>query len=407
MAIWSLTKERVEKLLQRVGDKEQEIDALIKLSVKDLWNRDLDEFIAEWRFQLEDDRKRQRKVANLGRRASNKLKINAKGPGAKKRKAQGDDPDDSDFGVSKPKKAGTANRVQPKSTSSFFQQFSPPRAAAPVKKALTNGVAASKAAAPVKAEVTATDGASDPVVEAVELGPSPSRRPRAVTSKAIKYGGGSDSDSDNGDDLLGDVSKMVRTVGADLGDSKAGPSRPLFSTSMSRPGSSAGLHKTKSKQSLRKDDEFDPDETDFSKLVPQTTGGRQSMALGQLQSAEEADEYSEIVEEPPAKIKKATKAATTNPTKAATAAKAKKPAPAKKVPAAKGAKAKRVVDEDEDEVEAVADELLDSDAATPPVKTTARPSRRAAATKKKAAYLDSESEEGDEEEASKDFDESE
>ena len=51
MPIWSLTKERVEKLLKQVGDKELEIDTLLKLTKEDLWKRDLDEFIAEWRFQ--------------------------------------------------------------------------------------------------------------------------------------------------------------------------------------------------------------------------------------------------------------------------------------------------------------------------------------------------------------------
>ena len=99
MPIWSLTKERVEKLSKQIGDKEAEIDELIKLTKEDLWNSDLDAFINEWRFQIEDEERMRKKASSMGRRASNKLKFGAKGPPARKRKAQGEDPDDSDFGA--------------------------------------------------------------------------------------------------------------------------------------------------------------------------------------------------------------------------------------------------------------------------------------------------------------------
>ncbi len=46
MAIWSLTQERIDKLNRQIGDKESEIDVLIKLSPKDLWITDLDDFQA-------------------------------------------------------------------------------------------------------------------------------------------------------------------------------------------------------------------------------------------------------------------------------------------------------------------------------------------------------------------------
>lgn len=115
MPIWSLTKERIEKLLKQIGDKEDEIDTLIKLTKEDLWNRDLDAFINEWRFQLEDEAKTRKKAAQMGRRASSKLKVGAKGPAARKRKAQGEDPDDSDFGnFAVAKKPAVVKRAQPK-----------------------------------------------------------------------------------------------------------------------------------------------------------------------------------------------------------------------------------------------------------------------------------------------------
>ena len=110
MAIWSLTKERVEKLRQQIGNKEQEIDALIKLSKEDIWRKDLDDFLEEWRNELEDEARREKKHRSMGRRASAKLTIGGRAP-ARKRKAEDDD---SDFAAPKPKKA--AAKAAPKQT---------------------------------------------------------------------------------------------------------------------------------------------------------------------------------------------------------------------------------------------------------------------------------------------------
>ena len=112
MAIWSLTQERVEKLLRQIGDKEMEIDVLLKKTEKDLWKADLDDLLAEWEKQLEEEAKREKKVRSKGRRASAKLGIGAKG--GKKRKAgeDSDFDDDSDFGVAKKSKATAASRLK-------------------------------------------------------------------------------------------------------------------------------------------------------------------------------------------------------------------------------------------------------------------------------------------------------
>ena len=247
--------------MQQIGDKEHEIDKLIKLSAKDLWNKDLDDFIAEWRFQLEDDVKRQKKVANLGRRASNKLKIGAKGPAAKKRKAIGEDPDDSDFAASKPKKAGGVSRVNPKSGLAFFAALKKASGSPPAKSsvdltssAVINAIAEKKPVQPINGGI-GLDGSSDPINEDIESvlkftqpskvsggkkgsnsvsqGESSSamvdmakpagRGRRLAASKPVKYEENSDSESDNGDGMLGDVSKMVKGVGGGAG------SKPLFS----------------------------------------------------------------------------------------------------------------------------------------------------------------------------------
>ncbi|KAH3663440.1 hypothetical protein WICMUC_005966 [Wickerhamomyces mucosus] len=59
MPIWSLTRERYEKLLQQKANKEDELTELLKLTAKDIWNKDLDDFLNSWdKFLKEDEIKR-------------------------------------------------------------------------------------------------------------------------------------------------------------------------------------------------------------------------------------------------------------------------------------------------------------------------------------------------------------
>jgi DNA topoisomerase-2 len=48
MAIWSLTRERYERLMKERDNKEGELTDLLKKSPKDLWNIDLDDFLVGW-----------------------------------------------------------------------------------------------------------------------------------------------------------------------------------------------------------------------------------------------------------------------------------------------------------------------------------------------------------------------
>ena len=303
MPIWSLTKERVEKLLKQVGDVELAIDVLIKLSKEEIWKRDLNDFIEEWRFQLEDERKSQKKVANMTRRASTKLKI---GAGSRKRKGPGDDSDDSDFaGGAGPKTKKPAVSKAEKKPGGILGDYlnvsktkASPKAKGPsaaAKKALELfkpsetktenendiwmhvdgpgdvGPAAlkTKAPAPMKKPATVKKPTPDDDESADEevIRPTVGRKPRAAASKPVKYGGSSDSDSD-GDNMLFNVGNMVK--GIDTTAANGDTARPLFSSSMSRPGSSAGLSKRPT-SSHRQTIDMDADETDYSKLAPPTT----------------------------------------------------------------------------------------------------------------------------------------
>ncbi|GAM89821.1 hypothetical protein ANO11243_078600 [Dothideomycetidae sp. 11243] len=108
MAIWSLTQERVEKLLRQIGDKEVEIDVLTKKGPKDLWCEDLDALSEEWQLELAEEAKRAKKQQSKGRRASAKLGI--AGKTTKKRKAGDDSDSEFDFGAAK-KKAPKVNAL--------------------------------------------------------------------------------------------------------------------------------------------------------------------------------------------------------------------------------------------------------------------------------------------------------
>ena len=338
MPIWSLTKERVEKLLKQIGDKELEIDALIKQSKEDLWKKDLDEFINEWRFQLEDEEKRQRKVANMGRRISSKLKTQV----TKGRKRKGDDtPSDSDFDTKRAKKAAVVKHVQPKSgLLSHLSQPTKPKQSAlntvsngvkplsqatvasasqpvnevekpekdvwmtidgaddsdvPIAPVFTKAKAAAEpkkapAKAPPKAKPAVIE--SDPDDEPVVRPTVPvSRAPRAAARKPVKYSLNSDSDSDNGDDMLFDVGKMVKGIGPSVPTADAASTtRPLFSatTSLSRPGSSAGLvaRKSMARTAIESGSE---DETDYTRLAPAASGGMKATARATMLSDDDED----------------------------------------------------------------------------------------------------------------------
>lgn len=107
MAIWSLTREKVEKLLAERDGKENELIELLKLSPQDIWNRDLDNFLKEWYAVLDAD------VEAL-KGSKPKTKAAIKAAIKKKRKADGDDSESDDF---KPTKAVAKPKVTKAKTS--------------------------------------------------------------------------------------------------------------------------------------------------------------------------------------------------------------------------------------------------------------------------------------------------
>jgi len=468
MAIWSLTKERVEKLQERIGDKEVEIDTLIKLSPKDLWTQDLDAFVEEWNHQLEEEDKQKKKFARMGRRASAKLGIGGgKGKG-KKRKAGDDDSfgeDDSDFGPKKAKKAAVS-KTKPGGLLSYLKKDpDPPKKSA--TQALKNG-AATGSTAPKKSTLmeflkkTDPDGDAmdvDPpkvntaqpepvkrgrpaatkkkaividdddddeddvfaaVAKEAEKKPAPTRQPRGAAKKAPKYAlSDVDSDDDDGEDLLGDVSSMVKTIGGGKTD------RPLFSaTAAARPGSNTGISakgptRLGSSKITISDDEMD--ETDYKALMPQPSPARPAPrnVNDTIVESDDEDDFgfsarkatsSKVTSKPIVKApaKPASKAAASKATKPAAATKLPPAKPIQLSPAAKAyaakfgkgkaaAAKKKAVDSDEemsdaaDDADAIADDILSEEEPTPKPR-----GRRAAAVAKPKYVLDDSEEEEDE-----------
>lgn len=535
MAIWSLTQERVEKLLKQIGDKEEEIDVLIKLSPKDLWNVDLEAFVEEWNHQLEDDEKRAKKVKSMGRRASQKLGIGAsKGGKSKKKRKMGEsdsEGSDSDFGPvkkkTKPKKEGLL---------SYLRQDEPvkkPTAAEALKSSSAFGGSAPQKQGTLlahlskKDSIPQVDGESDsadikpdpapvpkraaakavkkpspvidsddeddsdiqlvpepapkrgrpaakkpsPVIDSddetdVKPAPAPAKRaapkatkkptpiedsddntdvfvavakeaekkkPAATATGRAARGAAkpvskytmddSDSDSD-GDDMLGDVSSMVKTIGA------GSNGVPMFKTATNvRPGSGTGSHKIAKKASPSLI-EIDDDETNYEGLMPQRSPKRTGPRnINDTIMSSDVDDFDipakkPVVSKLTAKVAPKPKAAPK--AKAAAPAKAAKPATAlspaakayasrleKSKPSLPAPKAKKPITVDSEEMEdadKLANEILSDseDEPTPQPKpagrAAARPGRRAAAQPAKYVVSDDDLDSDEASEASFDDD---
>ncbi|OAP56438.1 DNA topoisomerase 2 [Fonsecaea erecta] len=434
MALWSLTQERVERLQRQIGDKEEEIDALMKKTKEDLWKHDLDEFIAEWRFQLEDEHNRKRNIRK-GRRVSKKFATAATAkPTVKKRKGLGDAfDDDSDFQESAPKAKKSA---APKSVQ-VSKQRSITAYAAPKTNALKNAL---------DKRAMFTDGASDPI-EAPEddfampgendrvngmkdesdgesriLKAAP-RHARAATKKPTNYALLSDSDGDNGDDLLADLGDMVKGLPSNPNPDSGTESRALFSNSVSRPSSSHG-YKPALKPAVKASINLSDDETDYKMLAPQQSPRRSIIVTNKddthvvvdsdvdgapvkptkkpapkkAKKIVSDDSESDVIVLPKATKKVPTKKVAKDDEQAKSKKAAPKKAPApKKVGQSPAAKAyakrlakKKVVDSDDD-MDALADDILKSPSGSEPdeavaKRPAARPARRAVTAKKPTTY---------------------
>jgi len=451
MAIWSLTEERIEKLKKQISDKEVEVDALQKLTPKDIWTQDLDAFVEEWNTQLEDEDKRAKKTANLRRRASGR---GVKGGKRKKKRADDDSDSDefSDYGPAKKK-------AKPK-TGGLLSYLK----ADPDEPAKSSATVVSKTGASKSTKQTGmlsylkkeTPDAADPTGSTNESAPAvTSKRGRPAGSKAIKKPVldpiGSDSDSDIYMAVAKEASKKTVTEPAtktltSRGAAKKIPSYQIdesdsdidltelikASNGTSRTGSAAPApSKTKSQPEVRKASPVveldDEDETNHDGLASKTLQDKpaaSAMDDESLLASDDEDDFGfglnkKVAPKPAAKPAPKPKTVAKFKPSAPSALVAKKTtqlSPAAKAYAARlgktkdlsgsskiASKAKKPVMDDSDDntmmddANKLADEILSDDEDEQPVAkkpSTARPGRRVAA--KPAKYVVSDDEDEDE-----------
>ncbi|TPX18909.1 uncharacterized protein E0L32_011387 [Thyridium curvatum] len=409
MPIYSLTNERLEKLKKEIEAKKAEHDELDKLSEKDLWCRDLDDFVEEWENQIRLDAEIQTTIRRMGRRVSKKI-----GAGRGRRAK-----DDDDYMEKKPARAPKAQiqKVETKTHQRFAEMFSGKPKAKPAASAGMDGASDEFSdddfAALGKTKTVKRESPEDSEPPAPSQDAANGRGKRAAASKAKTWIIDDDSDSDMDDDkMLGDVGAMVKGIGQSAAD---GANGRLSLFAMSRPETSSGegnsassLPKVRAKPSKTFD--FDShDDTNYEALA--LSSPRKST------KAEEVDDFlSDDDDLPaPAATTKASSAAAAPlvakkgrgrpagaknkpkedkpaATKKAAASKAKPVtlSPAAKAYAAKKAKAKTFISSDEED-----EDMPDRDESPAPAPRAAARGRpgRAAAAKAKPIYIDDDEDE--------------
>lgn len=250
MPIWSLTEERLAKLMEAIAKKKQEHEDLLAKSEKDLWCTDLDEFMVEWEAQLALEQELQTKIRRMGRRESKKI-----GAG-RNRKVKADD----DYAPEKkPRAKGKAAiakaapkpKVETKSAQRFADMFS-----SKTKKEPTDDVMdlsdnfsdddfAALTRKPAAAKVTElSQSASQSQSEEPEV-PRPTKRAAASKAKTL-FEVSSDSEEEDVE-MLGDIGSMVKGIGKSAVDT----SGRLSLYAMNRPDSSQGNNGSSSQQRLK------------------------------------------------------------------------------------------------------------------------------------------------------------
>ncbi|KAI0771045.1 type II DNA topoisomerase [Trametes elegans] len=189
MAIWSLTKEKTDKLLQQAKEKEMELLALLELTPIQIWQTDLDAFLEQWKWACKDwESKLMEADSAAGGGGKKGKRKQAKLPFTQPKKPKAED--DEDFKPGKPapkskkasdaatKKAADAAKKPPSVVPSGSDVVikrdddDDDDVVPPPPKKRANGAAAKKAAMKIE---------SDSDVEMVDAPPKPAARRKVAT----------------------------------------------------------------------------------------------------------------------------------------------------------------------------------------------------------------------------------
>ncbi|KAI0641129.1 type II DNA topoisomerase [Trametes meyenii] len=176
MAIWSLTKEKIDKLLQQAKEKEIELLTLLELTPIQIWQTDLDVFLEQWKINCQDWEAKLCAAEEESTGTKKGKRKQAKLPFREPKKPKAED-DDEDFkpgkAAPKPRKASEAKKPATTAASgsnAALKQDDDDDAVPPPKK---RGAAAAKK--------VATKIESDSDVEMVDAPPKPMAKKKAVT----------------------------------------------------------------------------------------------------------------------------------------------------------------------------------------------------------------------------------
>ncbi|RDB28584.1 DNA topoisomerase 2 [Hypsizygus marmoreus] len=290
MAIYSLTREKIEKLKMQADDKERELLALLEKTPKSMWNEDLDRFLLEWELDCKTFFEATEKDAK-GKKVKRKQAVlqTRKSIGGRK----GSDDDDDDF---KPIKATAAKRK-------VVGESSRPKAAPKKPKDEDEDVEMGEAAEKPKSK------------------PAAPKRKAAEKKKVVK----DESDESDGGDYLDDDDDVVQVSTKAVAAKRKTTSKPIVIDSDSDDEVVVVQAKGKAKAAPKRKSTGDDDSDDDDFIKPASKGKGKAVETTKRKSTGTAtdDSDDELYVKPAAKKKKVTDFFE----KAGPAAKKKEPAP--------------------------------------------------------------------------------
>ncbi|CCK73035.1 DNA topoisomerase 2 KNAG_0M01820 [Huiozyma naganishii CBS 8797] len=245
MRIWSLTKERYNRLLKQKQEKEVELEALLKLSAKDIWNTDLEEFSKGYEEFLKlDEELRNGDIPSKG------TKIKGK------RKRKGDD-DDYDASGKKRVARKTVKKIKYEETDYERKLLEP--------KAITKPKRVTKIKTEPKSSTTASPTPDKTLIK-TEQASEPSNSSSTLFDQVVKKGDTDEEEEkeENDDDekSLSAFSNKFKKINQAFNNGEESASAPTSASSSEVKKSPAPKAKPRAKQkaeAVELSDESDPD----------------------------------------------------------------------------------------------------------------------------------------------------